>query len=213
MMPVMFSGVQKRGSGCLTQNGKHEAYTNHDYIKDIPKVSQVEYPRVSPLKHLIPRKGQQPHVKDHLNHRYVGVTPLQHDGVVQNQEGNEEGHLPRFEILGYSQPGIGVCSSSVVVPRLLGRVGRDFIPENNLAVPETSDDLLNDVLAEEALGVGDDGDLKGIEILEHSCPIVFPRAWIFQDSRRTQRQFWDNVLHFSSPRGTPQTEADTNWAG
>lgn len=37
------------------------------------------------------------------------------------------------------------------------------LPEHNIPVPDAGDDLLHDVLAQEALGVGDGGDLEGVE--------------------------------------------------
>lgn len=42
----------------------------------------------------------------------------------------------------------------------------EAVPEDEVAVPDGRDDLLDNVLAEEALGVGDGGDFEGVEALE-----------------------------------------------
>lgn len=64
----------------------------------------------------------------------------------------------------------------VVEPRLLDRVDRQVVPKDDVAVPDAGDDLLDYVLAEKALGIGNGGDLEGVEGYEGGCGVFLFRV-------------------------------------
>ncbi len=61
----------------------------------------------------------------------------------------------------------------VVKPWLLGRVHRERVPEDDVAMPDAGDNLLDDALAEESLGIGNGGNFEGVEVDERRGGISF----------------------------------------
>lgn len=193
----------------LTQNCKYDADTNHDNVEEIPKVSQVEDASIAPFLNLIPQEGYEPDIEDNLHDGNFCEAPFQHNTIIKDEEGDEEGNFPGLQILGDPKARVEVSTLPIIIPRLLGRIYRDRVPEYNVAMPQTGDDLLDDMLAEEPLRVRDDGNLEGVETLQRPSPARDAGAGILSGSDRAEGELGYELLNLIEPRATAETVADS----
>ena len=156
-----------------TEYGKADTEANHNHIKQVPNIRRVEDgTSIFPSTDLIIEERGEPEIQDILGTSNDVYVTLYKHSIIESHEDQEEKDLPSFEVFGHTQAGEGVGSSRVVVPWLLDAVDRKPVPENDVSVPYGGDYLLNDALAKELFGVGDGGDLEGVEAAEGS-------GWVF----------------------------------
>ena len=152
-----------RTRGRLTQDGKDDPDGDHAHVDEVPHIHGVEdTPGIYVLADLVVEEGSEPDVEQNLEGRDRVPVLLDEDTIVQAQEAGEEHDFIRLEILGHPQPGKRVRLERAVELGLLGRVYREMVPENDLAVPYIGDDLLHHVLAQEPLSVSDGRDLQRV---------------------------------------------------
>jgi len=88
----------------------------------------------------------------------------------------------------------------VVEPRLLLRVDREPVPEDDVAVPDAGDDLLDDGLTEEPLGIRDGRDLEGIQVHERLGGILFLLAAVVSHAHGEPGDGLDKVPPLTAAR-------------